>query len=73
LVHHCEGSAQAAYADPTSLTVRSLRAVTPARAGCGDRATGLAFGYVMNHIKEGEPDLRAAVLVDVMRTAMKGI
>jgi CubicO group peptidase (beta-lactamase class C family) len=41
--------------------------------GFADSATGLAFGYVMNRINEGTPDLRAAVLVDAVRTAMKGI
>ncbi|WP_433290401.1 serine hydrolase domain-containing protein [Pseudonocardia sp. CA-142604] len=41
--------------------------------GFADTATGLAFGYVMNHIKEGAQDLRAALLVDAVRTAMKGI
>jgi CubicO group peptidase (beta-lactamase class C family) len=41
--------------------------------GFADPTTGLAFGYVMNHIKEGTPDPRAALLVDAARTAMKGI
>ena len=41
--------------------------------GFADPATGLAFGYVMNHIKEGTQDVRAAVLVDAVRTAMKGM
>jgi CubicO group peptidase (beta-lactamase class C family) len=41
--------------------------------GFADSATGLTFGYVMNNIKEGTPDLRAAALVDAVRTAMKGI
>src|SRR6201991_624214 len=41
--------------------------------GFADPATGLAFGYVMNRINEGTPDLRAAILVDAVRTAMKGI
>ena len=41
--------------------------------GFADSATGLTFGYVMNNIKKGTPDLRAAVLVDAVRIAMKGI
>jgi CubicO group peptidase (beta-lactamase class C family) len=41
--------------------------------GFADSATGLAFGYVMNRINEGTPDLRAAELVAAVRTAMKGI
>jgi CubicO group peptidase (beta-lactamase class C family) len=41
--------------------------------GFADSATGLAFGYVMNNIKEGTPDLRATALVDAVRTAMKGV
>ncbi|MFC7383179.1 serine hydrolase domain-containing protein [Sphaerisporangium rhizosphaerae] len=39
--------------------------------GFADPATGLAFGYVMNHIQEGVPDLRAAALLDAVRTAIK--
>jgi CubicO group peptidase (beta-lactamase class C family) len=39
--------------------------------GFADPATGLAFGYVMNHVKEGARDFRATILVDAVRTAMK--
>jgi CubicO group peptidase (beta-lactamase class C family) len=39
--------------------------------GFADPATGLAFGYVMNHIQEGVPDLRAATLLDAVQRAMK--
>ncbi|MEU8251813.1 serine hydrolase domain-containing protein [Nonomuraea sp. NPDC048916] len=39
--------------------------------GFADPATGLAFGYVMNHIQEGVPDLRAAGLLDAVKSAMK--
>ncbi|WP_433437663.1 serine hydrolase domain-containing protein [Nonomuraea sp. CA-141351] len=38
--------------------------------GFADPATGLAFGYVMNHVVEGVPDLRAANLVAAVRSAM---
>ncbi|MFF3437043.1 serine hydrolase domain-containing protein [Streptosporangium sp. NPDC002721] len=34
--------------------------------GFADPATGLAFGYVMNHIQEGVPDRRAADLLDAV-------
>ncbi|MEV0593184.1 serine hydrolase domain-containing protein [Nonomuraea cavernae] len=40
--------------------------------GFADPATGLAFGYVMNHVQEGVPDLRAAGLLDAVKSAMKG-
>ncbi|MER6177471.1 serine hydrolase domain-containing protein [Streptosporangium sp. NPDC001681] len=39
--------------------------------GFADPATGLAFGYVMNHLQEGVPDHRAANLLDAVRGAMK--
>lgn len=39
--------------------------------GFADPATGLAFGYVMNHIQEGVQDPRAATLLDAVKTAMK--
>ncbi|MEV4383373.1 serine hydrolase domain-containing protein [Streptosporangium sp. NPDC049644] len=39
--------------------------------GFADPATGLAFGYVMNHLQEGVPDRRAANLLDAVRGAMK--
>ncbi|GAA0835807.1 serine hydrolase domain-containing protein [Streptosporangium amethystogenes subsp. fukuiense] len=39
--------------------------------GFADPATGLAFGYVMNHLQEGVPDHRAANLLDAVRDAMK--
>lgn len=39
--------------------------------GFADPATGLAFGYVMNHIQEGALDLRAATLLDAVHSAMK--
>jgi CubicO group peptidase (beta-lactamase class C family) len=39
--------------------------------GFADPATGLAFGYVMNHVQEGVPDFRAASLLDAVRGAMK--
>ncbi|MFI6458374.1 serine hydrolase domain-containing protein [Streptosporangium amethystogenes] len=39
--------------------------------GFADPATGLAFGYVMNHLQEGAPDHRAANLLDAVRGAMK--
>jgi CubicO group peptidase (beta-lactamase class C family) len=39
--------------------------------GFADPATGLAFGYVMNHVQEGVPDLRAASLLDAVQSAMK--
>ncbi|MEO3854419.1 serine hydrolase domain-containing protein [Acrocarpospora sp. B8E8] len=38
--------------------------------GFADPATGLAFGYVMNHIQDGASDLRAATLLDAVRRAM---
>ncbi|MFI9838909.1 serine hydrolase domain-containing protein [Nonomuraea sp. NPDC051941] len=37
--------------------------------GFADPATGLAFGYVMNHVLEGVPDLRAANLLAAVRNA----
>jgi CubicO group peptidase (beta-lactamase class C family) len=39
--------------------------------GFADPATGLAFAYVMNHLQEGVPDLRAATLLDAVKAAMK--
>ena len=39
--------------------------------GFADPATGLAFGYVMNHIQEGTLDPRAATLLDAVHSAMK--
>ncbi|MFC4534507.1 serine hydrolase domain-containing protein [Sphaerisporangium dianthi] len=39
--------------------------------GFADPATGLAFGYVMNHIQEGVPDPRAAALLAAVHSAMK--
>ncbi|PRX97688.1 serine hydrolase domain-containing protein [Allonocardiopsis opalescens] len=39
--------------------------------GFADPATGLAFGYVMNHVREGVPDLRAANLLAAVRGAVK--
>jgi CubicO group peptidase (beta-lactamase class C family) len=38
--------------------------------GFADPATGLAFGYVMNHVQEGVPDRRAANLLEAVRHAM---
>ncbi|WP_049575642.1 serine hydrolase domain-containing protein [Nonomuraea sp. SBT364] len=38
--------------------------------GFADPGSGLAFGYVMNHIQEGVPDPRAARLHDAVRKAM---
>jgi CubicO group peptidase (beta-lactamase class C family) len=38
--------------------------------GFADPATGLAFGYVMNHIQQGVPDRRAATLLDAVKAAM---
>ncbi|MBB5781422.1 serine hydrolase domain-containing protein [Nonomuraea jabiensis] len=38
--------------------------------GFADPATGLAFGYVMNHVLEGVPDLRAANLLAAVQKAM---
>lgn len=38
--------------------------------GFADPATGLAFGYVMNHIQEGVPDDRAARLLAAVRRAI---
>ena len=37
--------------------------------GFADPATGLAFGYVMNHVQEGVPDRRAANLLEAIRSA----
>ena len=39
--------------------------------GFADPASGLAFGYVMNHVQEGMPDGRAAALLDAVHSAMK--
>ncbi|MEV7013717.1 serine hydrolase domain-containing protein [Streptosporangium sp. NPDC051022] len=39
--------------------------------GFADPANGLAFGYTMNHIREGVPDRRAADLLDAVRGAVK--
>jgi CubicO group peptidase (beta-lactamase class C family) len=39
--------------------------------GFADPASGLAFGYVMNHVVEGPPDPRAATLLAAVRTAMR--
>jgi CubicO group peptidase (beta-lactamase class C family) len=39
--------------------------------GFADPETGLAFGYVMNHIEENAPVPRAAPLLDAVRSAMK--
>ncbi|MFD1535695.1 serine hydrolase domain-containing protein [Nonomuraea guangzhouensis] len=39
--------------------------------GFADPASGLAFGYVMNHIQEGVPDGRAANLLEAVHRAMK--
>jgi len=39
--------------------------------GFADPASGLAFGYVMNHVQEGVPDRRAATLLDAVHSAMK--
>ncbi|MEW9531343.1 serine hydrolase domain-containing protein [Microbispora sp. NPDC049125] len=39
--------------------------------GFADPATGLAFGYVMNHVQEGVPDRRAATLLDAVQSAIK--
>jgi CubicO group peptidase (beta-lactamase class C family) len=38
--------------------------------GFADPTTGLAFGYVMNHVREGVPDPRAAMLLNAVTTAM---
>jgi CubicO group peptidase (beta-lactamase class C family) len=38
--------------------------------GFADPATGLAFGYVMNHLLEGVPDRRAADLLAAVQRAM---
>jgi CubicO group peptidase (beta-lactamase class C family) len=38
--------------------------------GFVDPASGLAFGYVMNHVREGVPDPRAAALLNAVTTAM---
>lgn len=38
--------------------------------GFADPDTGLAFAYVMNHIQEGIPDLRAAGLLTAVREAI---
>ncbi len=37
--------------------------------GFADPATGLAFGYVMNHVLEGVPDRRAADLLAAVQRA----
>jgi CubicO group peptidase (beta-lactamase class C family) len=39
--------------------------------GFADPATGLAFGYVMNHVQEGLPDPRAATLLNAVTAAVK--
>jgi CubicO group peptidase (beta-lactamase class C family) len=39
--------------------------------GFADPASGLAFGYVMNHVLEGTPDRRAATLLDAVQRAME--
>ncbi|MEU4534221.1 serine hydrolase domain-containing protein [Streptosporangium sp. NPDC023825] len=39
--------------------------------GFADPATGLAFGYVMNHIQEGVPDGRAADLLAAVHDAVR--
>lgn len=39
--------------------------------GFADPASGLAFGYVMNHIQEGVPDRRAATLLDAVHSAIR--
>ncbi|MEV4110599.1 serine hydrolase domain-containing protein [Nonomuraea sp. NPDC049695] len=39
--------------------------------GFADPATGLAFGYVMNRVLEGVPDLRAANLLAAVQSSMK--
>ncbi|GAA3079427.1 serine hydrolase domain-containing protein [Streptosporangium carneum] len=39
--------------------------------GFADPALGLAFGYVMNHIREGVPDRRAAALLEAVHSAIK--
>ncbi len=39
--------------------------------GFADPASGLAFGYVMNHIQEDVPDRRAATLLDAVHSAIK--
>ncbi|MFC4119035.1 serine hydrolase domain-containing protein [Nonomuraea zeae] len=41
--------------------------------GFADPASGLAFGYVMNHIQEGVPDRRAATLLDAVHSAIKAL
>ncbi|WP_433559638.1 serine hydrolase domain-containing protein [Pseudonocardia xinjiangensis] len=38
--------------------------------GFADPTTGLAFGYVMNHVREGVSDPRAATLLNAVTTAM---
>ncbi|MBT2233782.1 serine hydrolase domain-containing protein [Nonomuraea sp. NEAU-A123] len=38
--------------------------------GFADPASGLAFGYVMNHVQEGVPDRRAASLLEAVHRAM---
>jgi CubicO group peptidase (beta-lactamase class C family) len=40
--------------------------------GFADPDTGLAFGYVMNHVVEGAPDPRAAALLDAVRAVLPG-
>lgn len=48
----------------------------PGHGGClgyADPETGVAFGYVVNRLHDGPaPDLRAARLVDAVRTALAG-
>ncbi|MEU6715716.1 serine hydrolase domain-containing protein [Nonomuraea sp. NPDC046802] len=39
--------------------------------GFADPATGMAFGYVMNRLQEGTPDVRAASLLSAVHDAMK--
>ncbi|MFI7638527.1 serine hydrolase domain-containing protein [Nonomuraea sp. NPDC049400] len=41
--------------------------------GFADPATGLAFGYVMNRVLEGVPDLRAANLLAAAQRAMQAL
>ncbi|GAA3242860.1 serine hydrolase domain-containing protein [Nonomuraea helvata] len=41
--------------------------------GFADPATGLAFGYVMNRVLEGVPDLRAANLLAAVQRSMKAL
>ncbi|MBB6547308.1 serine hydrolase domain-containing protein [Nonomuraea rubra] len=39
--------------------------------GFADPSTGLAFGYVMNRIRDGVPDMRAARLFQAVKEAMR--